>query len=85
MSMSLLQNYCTARVGFGKEKPLLQLRVFRLGLLQDGNVGVGVLLLPQSYAANQRLKTHIGMKLVKLRIDVQIDHILITFPIALFQ
>ena len=50
---------------------LLQLRVLRLGLLQDGNVGVGVfpegesgnkLLLRQPYFPYQLSKVRVGMQ-----------------------
>ena len=33
---------CFAQARPNERKPLLQLRVLRLGLLQDGDVGVGV-------------------------------------------
>jgi hypothetical protein len=50
-----------------------------------GGEGLRYSLIRQSDAAKQGLKTRLGMKLVELRIDFQVDHILIVLRVSLLQ
>src|SRR5437867_13140457 len=71
---------------------LLQLRVLRLGLLQDGDVGVGVfqecgkttmeLLLRQANLPHQLSKSRIGTQRIEQEIGVQTDQVEIALLIS---
>ena len=65
-----------------EQSPLLQFRVFRLGFLQDGDVGVGIFpegekswgwasLLRQPHFAHQLSKPWVGMQAVESEIGLQ--------------